>query len=345
MNQNSTTMSKATISADIALDSAESLPIKKSKGQKQADPMETGIVLIAAGDPIYGQLAANVLITLKSQSPEIPVALITSGRALVRLSQDIIRRFDHIIKVDDLNLTDDINLKGQRFQNYFMLKLNIYNLSPFKKTLFLDVDMAWGMKAPVSELLEIHKDSTFQMICEGYTDLVGEDTSGKKYTHWASREDIAAAYGDIPGFLNSKLPKLRSECIYFTKSKENAKFFKTALRVAREKKVVAKRLSGGITDEMCFNIAAAICKHYPQDEKFCPVYWHYSHGLPISGKRSVFLRDFYAVSIGGVFIPGPVRDMYNGLVKHHAALLGIPAPWVSTEQNDKKEVLPQRIAL
>jgi hypothetical protein len=336
-------MSELTLPPTCNTELPAHLSIPCSSPVKTARKPTTGIVLIAAGHPDYGHRAYNLLISLKHQSPEIPVAVITMGSALKGLDRHQRARFDLIIDADPA-LADGTNSKGQKVKNYFQLKLNLYTLSPFKRTLYLDADVIWAKRAPVSEYLMTLEDVPFTMINEGHSPMLGEFKGNPKYTHWAKREDIAQAYCDVPGFLDSRLYQLRSELIWFVRNKENAKFFRTALQVLKEMKVSPERLGGGIPDELCFNIAAAICQHYPHEEKYCPIFWHYVHGRPESGKRTVLLNKFYAVSMGGNAVPDDVRSLYNGLADFHAKAQGIQ-PWKSKPENDKKAGLRNRAVI
>lgn len=281
------------------------------------------------GNPYYGRLAFNLAVTIKQVEPTMPITIVWEGKALSLLrNYDLNKTFDHIIEAPKEAYTTN----GK--QSYFKAKLYAYELSPFDETIYIDCDMVWLIKKP-SELFESLKEFEFSAISEGFYDMAtGENKINKAYQVWAKIEDIKAAYNLSIG----KLYQMRSEFIYFKKSEANKAFFDKAIEIYDSPKMTFIAVGGVQPDELAFNIAGALCQHYPHAEKYCPIYWYFLYTREWNDKAAMY-NKYYAMSMGGNTTPSYVKEFYNRLVKARFNKSGTMYPFIF---QDKRSWLPER---
>ncbi len=100
--------------------------------------MNTGIILIAIGHPIYVKMATNLAISLRSNDPRLPIALVHD---------------DSINQIQEIHKTLFNYLIPTQETNAFKLKLQLDKLSGFDKTLYLDADMVNCKGFKVSDII------------------------------------------------------------------------------------------------------------------------------------------------------------------------------------------------
>lgn len=271
---------------------------------------DQGVILIAAGHTEYGKLAYCNALSIRYKS-DIPIILFADNEA-IRLLQPAHRSV----------FTDIVDISSKIVeQNYFQIKTMVYDLSPFEKTLYVDADVLWFYKRPINDLFQELNDASFTMISEGYVDIATGASTVKKYTHWAQLDDIKESYQGKMGFDESKLYQMRSELIYFIKSKENKKYFDLVKKIYADPKVKYTSISKKVPDELAFNIASALLHHYPHSDNFCPIYWWFQHGR--SPNLSKLFHQYYGYSIGGNHLPLKELDDVNSLVKFYSREKGV----------------------
>ncbi|MCC6584519.1 MAG: hypothetical protein IT271_12515 [Chitinophagales bacterium] len=262
--------------------------------------MKKGILLIALGHPIYLKMAENLAVTLIASNPDVKIALVVEEGVSVKLS----RLFSKIIVAPKKCYTT----AGKT--EYIKAKTCIYDLTPFDKTIFLDVDMAW-MKKPVNDLFDSLEAIPWTISNSGIaTDSV-----------WCNIENAKAAYGDQP-FWNYS-----SEFIYFQKSKETKKYFETVKAVFENPKIDCTRFANStMADELAFQLASMQTGQYPHVENFYPTFWYSREKTKSDKKKPVYkLYDIYAAySIGGNMVPSVISENYMILVEAAYCKLKIP---------------------
>lgn len=251
---------------------------------------QRGIVIIATGHAFYGRMAYNLSVTVKASEPETEVAVLVNGAALSHLSERQRKLFDYIIPVESA---------------MFSTKLELYKLSPFRKTIYLDADMVWLPAKKPSQLFDELDGVAFTCITEGSYDLTtGQDDGNPKYYFWA---DIHAAKDKYN--LKGKLFQTRSEFLYFEKGKVAQKIFADAAKVYKNPKVDVKLFAAHVPDEFAFNIALCMNGIEPHKYKWTPAFWHRMHGegrdLPS------IMYEHYLLSVGGNYASGIMKDCYN----------------------------------
>lgn len=178
--------------------------------------MSRGIVLLAIGDVAYGKFAANMAISIKEHSPEMPIQLIYENKAISHLNdwhKSFIDIFTPIEKDDCYN---GVKLFPA------LAKINIYKYAEFDENIYLDVD---GLC-----LKDLH--TLFEKCKNGYyfSQVVGEykvekETKEFPEMQWCKPDVLIKHFklkeGDV-------IPALNTSFQYFKKCEESALLFETA---------------------------------------------------------------------------------------------------------------------
>lgn len=274
--------------------------------------LDRGIILIATGHANYAKMAYNLAVTIKAVEG-VQIAVIHDG--LPHLSDEQKSIFDFTI---ELPATYD---KG------FGAKLHLDELTPFKKTLFLDVDMLWLGWNP-SRIFDELAGVGFTAITEGHSDAINY-----KYYFWADPEEIKTAYKV------AKVWQFRSEVMYF---ETGTKIFKKARELRPERKLKSVRKFGElIPDELFFNIAAAILNIDPHVPNWMPAYWPRMHGEVIPTLKSLY-SSHYLLSFGSNTVSPGMKKIYDNVMQVAAYKLGIPYLY---KLKSKKEWAPGRLKI
>ncbi len=255
----------------------------------------TGIVLIATGVPEYGCMAAALAASIRA-TEYISITLFHDGNALARLTEAERGLFNSIIPLQDRYIMNGAKLLP------FKPKVYLNKLSPYKQTLYLDVDMAWNPAKKASDLIKSLHGRDFVTICEGY------NNANKRYQTWANIDDIKRAYGV------TDIPQTRTELIYFEKSDVSNAIFEKAVNVFLKPIVNFSTYGSHTPDELAFNISCAI-NNYKLD-KFSPIYWHYLH-------KGVKWNSNFAYSMGGAVTSTDQKKVYNGIIQNSYHKLGL----------------------
>ena len=299
--------------------------------------MSQGILLIAAGNPFYGNSAYHLALTIKAADPDAQICLAYQDSAIAHLTEEDVKFFDHMVELSPKMIEAD----GR--PDYMKPKLHAYELSPFDRTILIDVDMIWNPKRPVSELFEELEDvPEFTMINEGWCDVLGDGQLNPRYTFWADREAIVQQFMNTPRFLQGKLYQFRSEFIYFEKCENCRLFFEKALEVREQIKFEVTTLGNNIPDELCFDISGAITHMYPHQDKWSPIHWYWFHGKPYQGSKNEILNRYYAISLGGFKAPKEVLEWTLAMLRKAAEKHGVK---LRHKFGTKTSMIPERKTL
>jgi len=286
-----------------------------------------GILLIALGHPNYGNMALNLAISLKNLSPEIPIALVYTESSISKLKHRPIEKyFDKLIPAPPCSYT----CRGHT--EYLKAKTWMYRLSPWDKTLFLDVDMIWLNNKPVSQLFNELEGVPFTFSNRGYLDMEKAEENDA-YSYWCNVNEVKQVYGIQTG----KYYSLQSELVYFEKSEENKAYFERAINIYDEPGVKAFNFANGIPDELAFSIACILENRYPHTTPFVPVYWEWAEK---DYKLPFMVKDFYGYSAGGATFKNIVKGHYDTLARWHFQKAGQQYPYLLTT---KRSYLPERV--
>lgn len=180
--------------------------------------MNKGIVLLAIGDPIYGQWAWNFVISINHHSPDLKVQLIYQPSAIKHLSDWQLSFFDILTQIK----------KEDCYENEVKLapckaKLSLYDYAAFKENIYLDVD---GLV--INDLNSLFKEF------EGRDYTIENQAFGTKGMKefkqmlWGSPADV---WEHFKLKSDAELPATNSSFQYFRKSRKAAKIFKDAKKL------------------------------------------------------------------------------------------------------------------
>lgn len=252
--------------------------------------MNRGIVLVSIGHAYYIRMAYQLAFSIKANE-SVSITLISNNYNV--LNEDQRNVFDNIIHHDSKN--------GLR------VKTNIYNLSPYDETIYLDVDMLALNINSFTKLFDELKDIDFTVACRGKSE--SKDWS-KKTSMWAD----LTSYKDR--FPNGLWYQLSSEFIYFKKSDKIKKLFDDANKQYDE--IRDFNLFGNtMADEFAFGISCCINEIYPHKENFTPIYWAHAEKRPMREIDPYINEGYYGYSMGGKTSHPKQQDYYINMLKYY----------------------------
>lgn len=290
--------------------------------EKQQPPPTQGVCIIALNHPYYGNYAAQLAASLLFSTPDLKIALLHDNKGIGHLRPERLALFSNIIEIPQ-----NCYYQNGRFQ-FLKAKAHLYELSPFDATIYLDADMLWLPRKPISELFTILNNFDFTMANRGAID-VSQATPG--FINWATPKDIETAYGC------GVLYNLSSEFIYFKKTPETKEYFKKTIQNFATLKVNHMQFAGGIPDELPFAIAILQTGTMPHVSPFLPSYWEQFFNKNL--QPSLMYEQYYAYSLGGSIQNNNAKKFYNNLANFYCNKLGIGQyfPLIS-----KRSWLPER---
>ncbi len=193
--------------------------------------MDRGIITIATGKKKYIDMAISLGISISLHSPNTKTAIVTDSENKI-----LKKLFNYIIRPPD-----DKN-------SGFLLKTSLYELTPFKNTIFIDSDCL-----VVSDLNNIFNE-----------------LKNKKFAVYGRNVNSGFWFTDIAKLLRkikaSSLPGFNSGFIYFVKNNTTKKIFKEAQNAFyKQDYYEIQQFKGSCPDEPCIAIgmAKAGIKAYP----------------------------------------------------------------------------------
>lgn len=298
---------------------------------------DAGVLLIALGHPYYGEMAANLAASIRFTDKLVPIHLVWAGNALDHLQKEKLALFTSMQKAPE----ESYNKNGKRA--FFKAKTFMYDFSPYTKTLFLDVDMLWLTKRPVSSFLDELNGVKFTIQNRDLIDLekvqapeAYNDQKKPPFYLWAKVPELKKAYG----FEGGKLYGLHSELVYFEKCEATAKLFESIKETYQSPKVEPIVFAGDMADELAFAIAMIQHDVHPHKTPFSPIYW-----WKLDGKNGVPHRipdlasKFIAYSVGGNIQPRTMATVYDLMAKVYAKAVGVTRVWTL---KNKKQFITER---
>lgn len=274
--------------------------------------MDRGILLIANGHPLYGFYAHNLVVGLKYHSPEIPVALVTDWAAINGLDNEDRGRFDIIIDTKKEWITGH-NEKT----DYLKCKLHIGEITPFNKTLYLDVDMQWCVHKTPADAFDSLNGIEFTIANRG-------EATGNRRTEWMDLSE-----GEKYGV--TKLYDISSEWIYF----ESPTVMNKAVEIYNENRLKVDEFDLNVPDEPYISMAMAVCGIEPHKSPYVPTYWQPWYHSKFHNIDFIY-DNHYAMSIGGRANPAPIRQKVDALTGKYFYESGINKNYYKAQ--DKQRV-------
>ncbi len=282
-----------------------------------------GICIIASGNPYYGQWALNLCLSIKYSSPNEKVSLLYSGVGALHI-QPYINFFDKVIELPrECYYSNEI-------ESHVKTKTFLHDYSPYDETIYIDADVVWFPRRPISKLFEELKEVDFTM---GSRDKI-QLSQGMGRFQWANSENVLKMFGDKQSY------NLSSEFIYFKKSEKVKEFFDSAKIFFDEPTIPYKRFNGGMPDELAFQMAMLKHDIYPHKEHFLPFYWEHYDKKGLMPER--LYDNWYGYSMGGNNNTNQASTIYNNLAKFYSQHFGLARHF---ECKNKREIFPLRTAI
>lgn len=207
------------------------------------------IVLFAFRKRGYVQQAYNLAFSLKHFSPDIPVTLFHDG-IINKFPEEKRHVFDSIVKIENPDIAK--------------FKAEIYDLSPYDETLYLDVD-GIALK-DISPLIHELQKQNFYTHISGRQAL--NEGSSMRTMLWAFSEDIVSHFDLRPETI---LPSSNTSILWFKKTDEVKNLFEQ-WKLALDNPIPLKKLrhqwGAAQPDELYLNIAIAKTGIKVSDEKY-----------------------------------------------------------------------------
>ena len=160
-----------------------------------------GILLVSFGSTTYAKYAFNMAYSIKNYCHDLPVYLFSDGIGLDQIDNSV---FDKV-ELFDFNSNDP-----------GLNKIKLFELSPFEKTIYLDVDgVCLKDISPLFEELEDH--SVYAQVID-----YGKREDKITYSEWATNDTI---WDHFKLKKDAVLCGLQTSIIYFNRSKESRNFF------------------------------------------------------------------------------------------------------------------------
>jgi hypothetical protein len=292
--------------------------------------MEKGILLIALGHPNYGKMAAALAASIRCMNAAVPIALLTDASAPRYLQEDERRLFSHLIALEPKYYT-----AADGSFSPLQPRVFLDELSPFEKTLSIDVDNLWIQGNDPVKVLESLEGKFFTIANAGYT--VTDANADQKMSQWGDIHEISFSYK----IEARKFFKVYAEWFYFEKSPFTAELFATARKVFTEppKCPTIRFIGQPVTEELAFCIAMATHSLYPHQEKYLPTYWYYREPDKANRMPYELKKDYYTYSLGGNATPEWHVNVYNNLAAYVYQKLGLRHPY---RWKNKRDFVPER---
>lgn len=260
--------------------------------------MTSGVILIATGKPYYINAAYNLCLSLKAHHRELQVHLITDE--VFDFLNDVQKFwFDSVERIHSANP--------------FQLKTQLYQLSPFDRTLFLDVDMIWNPAKSLPECMRMLQGIPFTIANRGL--ISGE-------WDWGSPDEMKD-YCESNAVYN-----LSSEFIYFEKGEPADSIFEAAQHFYLSNDIIKRRLGGYQPDEPSFTYALAATGSKPHVTPFYPCFWMSNHRNSFIGDKEI-QDTYWSVSMGGAQMDMRIVKLYQRYAAIAGDNLGVkPLPYM-----------------
>lgn len=303
---------------------------------------ERGIVIMAIGDPMYGRLAFNLALSIKMTDKHMPVALFYSEKSLEDLGDHQLAYFDHIEEVEgkryifqrDVHELDSCP-EDAITKQYQAVKTQVYELSPYNVTIYLDADTLWNPFRQPQWLFDSLSNEVFTICTNGFLNMRTEKRTRDNYLFWVKNDN----WGALKRYYKKEdgvLPQCSSTFFHFRRCKENDKLF---LRVYQEYVQAtldfmspASRWASGIADEYAFNVAMWLENRLPHTIPYHPIYFR-----PRSGEMSQkdIMMRFWGMTNGGVQVLPEIAQIYNKGVDYFTDMAGIDEKYYHEDKTGK----------
>lgn len=288
-----------------------------------------GIVIIALGYPLYGNCAFNLALSIKKNSPDIPIALVYEDQSIRELTKEELSYFDHFVELDPALYTIGNSKQYQRAK----LCVNMITNNPdinWDYTMYMDADNLW-LNRPVDELFDELESRPFYIGYNGQYHFVSKKKTNKNYTYWAANgeKNICMYHG-----IKNILPQTISGFCYFKNGPEADSIFKKAREIYDDPKAPCITWAGGKPDEYCMNVSLGL-HDYTQEHAHIFYFDNVNGGM----REEAIMKKFWGFATGGNALAPKMIHLYNKLVNELCKKSGIESRHYHV---DKKDVIKER---
>jgi hypothetical protein len=265
-----------------------------------------GVLLFATGNAYYTLMAVRLAVSIHATNPEgMNIAICVDETCNNSLLKQFSKLFDEIILLDNKILLDSGDV--------LYAKLNADLLSPYDKTLMLDVDMLMlpGKGMNLTAYFIRAEAYAFYVQNRGFCN-VGDEPKSNEPAYWAYSADIAKAYRLTEG----KIYHYMGEWVYFDRSVSTiGKYFELCRTLYKEKAMDIEVIGNmSYNEEVVYAVASNMLSLYPSTNDFT-TFWE--QRVPASEHRMDRLelsKKYYAISLGGSFISNRIKTDYEDLI-------------------------------
>lgn len=294
--------------------------------------MSKGIILLALGHPNYARMAAALAASIRMKDDSIPIALLHDGDVVRYLKREERDLFAMDICIESYYYTNE-----DGSFNPLKARIHYYELSPFTKTLSIDVDNIWLQKKKVSDVFNELDGVPFTIQNAGYQTC--DENIDPGMSVWAPIQGIINAYG----LSGKRWYKTYGDWLYFEKSNAAKKLMGRAKKIfmSPPKADVCGFIGQTIPDELAYSIAIAQTEVHPhKDDYHATSYYHVT-----SLKRHRLLHPYqlgelyFTLSMGGSTTPIELSKTYNTISSAAYQAMGLQHPY---KWQDKRNFLQVR---
>jgi hypothetical protein len=286
-----------------------------------------GILLIALGNAFYGRCAYNMALSIKLNDPEAHITLLYSEQSLSSLSDDQRGIFNTIKEVPQVLYMQDGKCR------YLNVKTYMYDLSPYDRTLYIDVDALWMPGKKVSDLFEELKEVDFTIGCHTRCNMETLQSEKNNYIYWGDVGKIRDYFRIRTGYM----PQTQSAFVYFRKCYKIRAYFDIVIAINNDEHCPhTPWINGGKGDEYCFNVASALSGIMPHQIPYHPT--HFFQIAPILNDTDL-AKNYWAIQMGGGKCEEWIVQVYNKMLKEYYLQAGSDAGFY---HQNKKDVITER---
>lgn len=221
--------------------------------------MNTGILLIALGNEYYGKLAYNLILSIRKNS-NIPITIYANGNALNYLNENI-STFDIVELPKEYYNNNKVSLCN--------IKTSLNVLSPYDKTLYLDVDSIIFNNRKIDQIISDLDGNSFVSQSIPLTDKYYNE---KSIMHQATLSDVQKVFD-----IDEPKAVVNSFFVYWEKSEYSDHIFNRANEIYKQ--LLDKKIDlsfthwySDIPDELCLTISLTELNHEQLSILYQPLY-------------------------------------------------------------------------
>lgn len=263
--------------------------------------------MIAMGHENYYHMGVNLAASLKRNSALIDISIVTD-----KYYPENAHIFDNVIVRPDLEP--------------ITAKTLLYELSPYTRTIYLDVDM---IILPGKDINVVFNE------LDGIPFQIMNTCKGDEYSVWTDAQTIRAATNNH----DDPLPTYYSELIYFEKGESMKEYFDKVKWLYVNSKIRGRSFAGVMADELAFILASMEMKVFPKKFNWLPVFWFFRDKKDTALQSFTLGEKYYGYSLGGNNYPEYVKAQYNNLVAYYSQVMKVTKPY---KAKDKRLYLSNR---